>query len=1212
MKHLKLFLALFALVGVNLTANAQTDVTADYVVNPGFEDCTARTDNLAASGSASGDNYADAGWTLAASAAWSSSAVVAYGGSGQVNGASAPSADNAGNSGKTLGVSVGWGGTNKYQSTTAVTLPAGHYELKVYAYNNLSGVNQFQSVFGFVPTSGSSYLSTKKSYTYGTWEADVVTFDLTEATEGKFQIGGTAISGGSGSNAKVFFDNITLTYTDPLQAAKSALQAEIDKAELCDAKEGLADAIAAAKAVLTNATTEQELADALATLQAADKDAVLRYENGLANAAATNGMLTTFVVNGTFTDNVNGWTCTGGFQNQARANNQDGDFTKPFFENWNGSAQVNKMYQIINNIPNGTYKLKIAAFVNNLADPNESQFVFANNDKTYLTTGSPTFYEVWTVVENNTVEIGLEQTTATANWMGIDNVSLTYYGAGDVISQAQNAGHKADWDAALAAAQAAVANTDYANVTGEELANLNEEIAKAEPTTAEGYDEATAALNAATKAFTDAKPSYDAFVAEKAYAETLGMTVSAESPSSAEKAVLGTNAIKEEEFAYVTDNFPQDFSEVYLATPTTNTFDALTAQHWSGESRSYFDFWNGGSANRELTYVITLPAGRYIIKAAGRGQANSESSVTISDGTTIVPFVMKGDTGLGINKEGVTSFDPDDAAGFANNNAGRGWEWRYLLIDLDEEKEVTLSLNGHVNNSWIGACDFALLTTEDNTSINKAAYDAAVANANTALESEDYACVTGEELANLSAELEKEEPTTAQGYNEATDAIIAATTVFTEAKPSYDALIAAKAIAAAEEEEYPYASAEKKTAFETALEAANTTVTNAEDAAAKASALTTAQRTWVESNAMAEGVTDFEVEDYTNKIENARAQQGDKNAVVVGQAWGWTQNIERKTDQKPTYADGSTLNYLDGGNWNGSSWDIAVTQKISGLPTGKYLLTVTARAENDLTTFELLANDKTAALKHISADVNTGTFGRGYNDGFVVFEVPDANGQVTIGVRGVANSVHQWMSFTNFRLVKIAELDPASITIKAGRQYTAFSSDRALDFTNSELKAQIVISATGTTQDVTKVPANTGIIVGLAEPATEATTITVPVCADETDDVTGNLLVAVVSGAEIMQATQDYTNYVFGKKNGKEAFYKIPADGINVPANNAYLAVPTTSGAKEVIFLGGETTGISNVDADAEDGELYNLSGVKVKKAQKGVYIQNGKKVIVK
>jgi hypothetical protein len=140
--------------------------------------------------------------------------------------------------------------------------------------------------------------------------------------------------------------------------------------------------------------------------------------------------LTDLVVNGTFDTPgvIAPWKTTGGFQNQTTATNQSGAFTVPFFENWNPSAKVNKMYQLIENIPNGKYKLRIAAFVNTLADPNESQFVFANEDKVYLTTGEPTAYEVTTEVTDNKIEIGLEQTTATANWMGIDNVSLSYIG----------------------------------------------------------------------------------------------------------------------------------------------------------------------------------------------------------------------------------------------------------------------------------------------------------------------------------------------------------------------------------------------------------------------------------------------------------------------------------------------------------------------------------------------------------------------------------------------------------------------------------------------------------------------------------------------------------------------------------------------------------------------------------------------------------------
>ena len=214
---------------VELAMSAAGDVTAMFLTNAGFESCTEKTDNAAAGGSAA-PLAIDGGWTQVSSAAWSSSAVVSYGGSGQVNSASAPSTDNAGNSGKTLGVSVGWGGEVTYQSA-AITLPAGVYTLKVNAYNNLSGVTQFTSKFGFVPTEGAATMSTKKSFTYATWEEDKVTFTLNEATEGKIQVGGQAISGGSGSNAKVFFDNITIEYKSFLAGAKAAWDDAVTAAE---------------------------------------------------------------------------------------------------------------------------------------------------------------------------------------------------------------------------------------------------------------------------------------------------------------------------------------------------------------------------------------------------------------------------------------------------------------------------------------------------------------------------------------------------------------------------------------------------------------------------------------------------------------------------------------------------------------------------------------------------------------------------------------------------------------------------------------------------------------------------------------------------------------------------------------------------------------------------------------------------------------------
>lgn len=205
-----------------------------------------------------------------------------------------------------------------------------------------------------------------------------------------------------------------------------------------------------------------------------------------------------------------------------------------------------------------------------------------------------------------------------------------------------------------------------------------------------------------------------------------------------------------------------------------------------------------------------------------------------------------------------------------------------------------------------------------------------------------------------------------------------------------------------------------------------------------------------------------------------------------------------------------------------------------------------------------------------------------------------------------------WISYRDFTLTRYVEA--ADITIKAGRQYTAFSYDKPLDFTDSELTAEIVTSANGTTQTVTKVPANTGIIVGLTEATTEAKTISVPVCAGETDAVTGNMLVAVLEKTTIPQTVDGYTNYVFGKSGGKEQFFKVRATGMEVPANNAYLTIPDAQAkGLDEIGLNGDATGISTIEnADMQNGEVYNLQGQKVNRAQKGVYIVNGKKIVKK
>ena len=371
-------------------------------------------------------------------------------------------------------------------------------------------------------------------------------------------------------------------------------------------------------------------------------------------ASAENGIVTDFVVNGTFDANVDGWTCTGGFQNQGTATNQTGAFTGKFFENWNGGAKVNKMYQTIEDVPNGTYKLNIAAFVNTLADPNESQYVFANADKKFLTSGNPTAYEIWTVVTDNTIEVGLEQTTATANWMGIDNVVLTYYGEGDVIEAAKAGSVLADYEAAngkpmeatLAEALTNAKNTYDADKSDENLAALKTAV-EAATASVKAYEnaknalEGAAALLATTNVYTaDALAAFNAIYDQNKYNE--GTLTTAEA-SAMQNPVLLTGW--QHDNAMVAD-------DLLLSAWTINDvqakdFDtALYINTWSKEGETdgtefkvpFFEYWTGDAnslGENKLTATLTgLEEGRYEVEAWIRVRTKNGAAAKEATGIT--------------------------------------------------------------------------------------------------------------------------------------------------------------------------------------------------------------------------------------------------------------------------------------------------------------------------------------------------------------------------------------------------------------------------------------------------------------------------------------------------------------------------------------------------------------------------------------------------
>ena len=101
-------------------------------------------------------------------------------------------------------------------------------------------------------------------------------------------------------------------------------------------------------------------------------------------------------------------------------------------------------------------------------------------------------------------------------------------------------------------------------------------------------------------------------------------------------------------------------------------------------------------------------------------------------------------------------------------------------------------------------------------------------------------------------------------------------------------------------------------------------------------------------------------------------------------------------------------------------------------------------------------------------------------------------------------------------------------------------------------------------------------------------------------------------------SNSDYTLYALAKISKYGLEWKKFADNAALPDGTFYVRCDESVNAARLqnVWLDGseeEATGIKNVNIEkAEDGAIYNLQGVRVNKAAKGLYIKNGKKYIVK
>lgn len=1237
MKHYKLLMASLLLAIGGGSAVAQTDVTQQYIKNPGFEGTS--TQFLQINKDKRGVEKPE-GWSVE----W-------YQDNNDTNGMTYV-ADNlnqdkvkwVAKNGKSYFARMRWANSTLYLRQTLRDLKPGKYTLSFSATGyKAKGNSIFNVTVG--DKKADINLSTKDEAAWADYNIDF------EIAEGQKFATITITADRKDDNFKIGIDEFKLTYD-----GSSYYPSLISKATSLynDNKDWAKQADELYSAINSN-SGKTEIVDINAAIDAIE-DAMATFKN------ANTVDVTAKIVNPNFDSNINGWTCEGGDGNNfQRQTSSQKNFNGGFLEKWkdSGNGSYNQknfdVFQKLTNLPKGEYTVKAAImatmqggketaqkyqnkkhggpyYIDNEhgvwfygASGETADMDWANTENKSFVSGTGAEYRTATVkVEDGNLKIGFKgvgspdgkQLGTYANWIACDNWTLSYFGFDPTTLLAQITTLKSS-------AEELLNNDEYKNVVGEERKSLSDAKESTPEETKSALEAAISNLESAISAFTSAKTAYDNYAEEVAVAEKLGLKV--EAPATAAAATEALKTLNVEEYNAATKNYT---AAIELGEWTTTGATKFNNEHWSGKTSDYLNQidkdgkgYNSDNWTMTCKQTLTLPAGEYVFKAAGRKSANAVMKLSVKNGETLVGEVSNfpnGNVGLGITTDGTASFDSNDQ--FANNNNGWGWQWRFVPFTLDADTEITFDIEAGANeiHNWASFGDYTVMA-KPSVDASLTVYNQAVEAANAALDVEANSVVTGAERTNLNAALAADKGTTMESIDAATKKIQECTTAFTAARPKYQALADAKTL---EQEELAYASADK---YKTFTDSKETTATTATDAETMANAIISARRAYVESNGKAEGV-----EGAVDCTSNLQVTVAGEKMPAVSYA-----ELSINSGQGATDSEGNITNkYYDtnGTFWGSDNLKAQMTQNVSGLKSGKYLLTVAARGDASLKNLTL-----TAGSSSINLPVQTpnNIFGNNWDD-YSIETIVDNSGNLNIKIEGQTNKSHAWFSFNNFRLYRLGDLDPVTLDEVADNTIEAKGANVTLKRTLKAEKWNTLVLPFAVSAD--KVKAQFGDGVEVAEysntdgeeinfSSTEDIKANVPVLikpttvsAENTYTFDGVTLVAgepktigvsydfVGSYKPYNLATDNYMLY------NNQWWKNEEGDNYKVNAFSAYVQATTPEAAKQLtLVIDGQTTGLKlNTVTGNIDGEIYNMAGQRVANSYKGLVIKNGKKIIKK
>ena len=716
---------------------------------------------------------------------------------------------------------------------------------------------------------------------------------------------------------------------------------------------------------------------------------------------------------------------------------------------------------------------------------------------------------------------------------------------------------------------------------GAEKTAFKNALDAAVPSTVAEIMEAAANLYTLRDAFVAATPKYDLYVAEKANAERIdaSITSSVTAPTTAAEAEAAFHAILVGEYNYVKDNFNANAAVKYGMTidqwtgTATSGGNADTPQtksneKWGDAATTYYEQGtNGwGASAWTLNYSITktLPVGNYVLKIAARASSGTTAKLKATvDGIDVIEDLPNFDaTGKGITTAGVASFD--DADDFANSDNGYGWQWRYLYFEVATEGEVTLQIDASANSThqWCSFGDVALISNVDIAALTNA-YNNFQMDKTLGFQNGEYAPYTNAALLQAYADAgaivnETAEPDDQAQVNELTATLNAAAWV--QNTEDVDAIF-------------------NGTFAETGTGSNPKGWSRSNNGWGQQITGLTA-----EANGVNAGTTTAWY--YNN---NGAWQYGNDGVytmpLAANQLYKLSFKYRKNGGDWQSWMKASVLNADDEGLAvveypgadNGTTFQSGVAYFTTGA-AGNYILSIEQNGNAHLTDVSLVKAETTDLTFY---DTSTSVPTNGYYETMCIART------LTSGM---------WNSFSLPFSLSADQLSAASVAGYNLGAIKKFSSANGGEITM---------------EDATEIVAGEPYLVK------PSTMITNPVFND----------VIVSNPTEAVKGEGDYTFQAHLcattlPTNGSVAYVstydnsikKLTSGGIN--GMRAIFNIPVSSSVKALtIRFGDDADAILSIDAEGnvtENGTVFNLAGQRVNKAQKGIYIVNGKKVLVK